>query len=227
MSNIPTLIAQIEKALQQIENKENIDFNKAIIRSACIDMFHSVEKLGLEKGEYPVTYLRLDHITNEESATFQYNSNIEKSAPEAVDQNAAEITTNDTIENHSVIVPETPIEQATISIEKPKNTEPQVPLVEKLNKTIEPVINVVDKQKETPIADIVKAISISKKFEFINTLFDGQADVYKNSIQTIQEANSYEDATQFIDTTLSQQFNWNEHEKLAAEFFSLVRRRFL
>ena len=227
MSNIPTLIAQIEKALQQIENKENIDFNKAIIRSACIDMFHSVEKLGLEKGEYPVSYLRLDHITNEESATFQYNSNIEKSAPEAVDQNAAEIPTNDTIENHSVIVPETPIEQATISIEKPKNTEPQVPLVEKLNKTIEPVINVVDKQKETPIADIVKAISISKKFEFINTLFDGQADVYKNSIQTIQEANSYEDATQFIDTTLSQQFNWNEHEKLAAEFFSLVRRRFL
>ena len=227
MSNIPTLIAQIEKALQQIENKENIDFNKAIIRSACIDMFHSVEKLGLEKGEYPIPNLRFDTILMEEPTTIETFQNqetviitppaetvVEETAPSSINETIIESKTEAVIEQ----VPTT---------ENVQNNDIQVPLVEKLNKAKEPAVNVVDKQKETPIADLSKAISISKKFEFINALFDSQAELYKNSIQTIQEANSYEDASQFIDSSLSNQFNWNEQEKLAAEFFSLVRRRFL
>jgi hypothetical protein len=229
MSSVNKLIAQIESAYKQIENKENIEFNKAIMRQACIDLYNSVDSLGLEKGYYPETSLRINQIIDEPNEATQYNTPTE-SVSETIETTVAEPI----IEEQSSELIANPVEEISETITPeditpaiPETKETAIPLVEKLNKAVEPVINLVDKQKETPIADLNKAISISKKFEFINSLFEEQAELYKESIQTIQNAESYEKATAFIESHLSTQFNWNEHEKLAAEFFSLVRRRFL
>lgn len=100
-------------------------------------------------------------------------------------------------------------------------------LNERLSKNKQPVHNLVEKSKETPIADLAKAISISKKFEFINGLFDGKADAYKACLQTIQNANNIEEAYAFLENEIANTYEWDENEKLAEEFFSLTRRRFL
>jgi hypothetical protein len=98
---------------------------------------------------------------------------------------------------------------------------------DKLSKSAVPPQNIAEKLKETPIPDLVKAIAISKKFEFINLLFDGNAEYYKQCIQTVQSSSDYQTAIQYIEQDVLVKFDWQEHEKLAAEFFSLVRRRFL
>jgi hypothetical protein len=230
MRSVPQLIAQIEAAYKQIESKENIEFNKAIMRQSCIDLFHTIESLGLEKGQYPIPGLRLDSLIMEEPTTEVQATAIIEPVSETIIETVAEPIIEEQApevqENIVQDLPESIIVEASHPV-KETTTETPVPLVEKLNKAKEAAVNVVDKQKETPIADLSKAISISKKFEFINALFDGQAELYKNSIQTIQTAKSYDDATQYIEANISGQFNWNEQEKLAAEFFSLVRRRFL
>ena len=96
----------------------------------------------------------------------------------------------------------------------------------KISKNKQPVLNFADKSTETSISDLAKAISIGKKFEFINGLFDGNSEAYKNCIHTIQSAENYPSAINYIENEINNQFDWNEHEQLAAEFFALIKRRF-
>ena len=110
---------------------------------------------------------------------------------------------------------------------KKENNVETISVNDKLSKSAMPPQNIAEKLKETPISDLVKAIAISKKFEFINLLFDGNSEFYKQCIQTIQSSSDYQSAIQFIEQEVIVKFDWQEHEKLASEFFSLVRRRFL
>lgn len=110
---------------------------------------------------------------------------------------------------------------------KKENIVEAVSVNDKISKSAVPPQNIAEKLKETPISDLVKAIAISKKFEFINLLFDGNSEFYKQCIQTIQASSDYQSAIQYIEQDVILKYDWQEHEKLAAEFFSLVRRRFL
>lgn len=98
---------------------------------------------------------------------------------------------------------------------------------DKIAKGQKPVINVADKLKDTPIRDLAKSIAISKKFEFINDLFDGNSEAYKSCLSAIENSGSYENATSHIESVVMKSFNWDDNELLAAEFFALVKRRFL
>lgn len=128
--------------------------------------------------------------------------------------------------------PEIKKETVETIVAKPIETKKEtivesVSVNDKLSKSAVPPQNIAEKLKETPISDLVKAIAISKKFEFINLLFDGNSEFYKQCIQTIQASSDYQTAIQFIEQEVIVKYDWQEHEKLAAEFFSLVRRRFL
>ncbi len=97
----------------------------------------------------------------------------------------------------------------------------------KIAKFKQPEINVADKLKDMPIKELVKAISISKKFEFINELFQGNAEAYKTCLQTVESIGSFEKAAVFLENEVADKLNWEENETLAAEFFLLVKRRYL
>ena len=97
----------------------------------------------------------------------------------------------------------------------------------KIAKYKQPTINLADKLKDTPIQELVKAISISKKFEFINELFKGNADAYKACISSVESAGSFEAAANFIESNIADTYAWDDNENLAAEFFLLVKRRYL
>ncbi len=97
----------------------------------------------------------------------------------------------------------------------------------KLAKFKQPVVNLADKLKDTPIKELVKTISISKKFEFINELFQGNADAYKSCILAVETAGSFAIAADYIESEVAETYAWNENEDLAAEFFLLVKRRYL
>ncbi len=124
-------------------------------------------------------------------------------------------------------VKENKIETKTLNNNKQLIDPDDDSLNAKLSKSIKPVINIAEKSKETPIKDLVKSISISKKFEFIKVLFDGNSDAYKNTLNVAQNAGSYEEALQYLQNNVTGQFDWTseESEELAKEFYSLLRRR--
>lgn len=110
---------------------------------------------------------------------------------------------------------------------KESGDEDDLTLNERISRTKQPVLNYAEKSKETPIQDLTRAISISKKFEFINGLFDGDSDAYKKCLSSIQKQDTFQHAEQYLEDEVFPKFDWEENEKLAAEFFSLLRRRFM
>jgi hypothetical protein len=133
-------------------------------------------------------------------------------------------------------IPVTPAVPVIPKTEKPAEKKPLVQdtkptedlsLNEKLSLNKQPVINIAEKSKETPIADLAKAISISKKFEFIKGLFAGDGESYKAAIGSLQNAASYADAVMYIDTQVRSRYDWSENEALADEMLSLLKRRFM
>jgi hypothetical protein len=238
LNKIQEIIRQINASISEIENHQNIEFHSENIKSLSIQIHQLVsQKTAPEK---PV--LSEIKIIKKEEIQQTPNLPVEKiEEPIKTPEPIQEII--EKAEEKPVELP-TPIIEPT-KIEEIKQDEPTVhhhqkfyeeekdndsssnAFNDKLSKSGTPPLNIADKLKETPIKDLAKSIAISKKFEFINTLFDGKADEYKNCINTIQNASSYQEAISFLDTQILLQFDWQDHEKLSEEFFSLVRRKFL
>ena len=107
-----------------------------------------------------------------------------------------------------------------------KKISDDVSLNAKLSMNKQPVVNIAEKSKETPIADLGKAIAISKKFEFIKGLFDGDGEAYKAAINALQNASSFDDAMSYIDSNVRSRYDWSDNEDLSAELLTLLKRRF-
>lgn len=108
-----------------------------------------------------------------------------------------------------------------------KKISDDVSLNAKLSMNKQPVVNIAEKSKETPIADLAKAISISKKFEFIKGLFDGDGEAYKATISALQSSGSYQEALSYIDTQVRSRYDWSDNEDLSNELTTLLKRRFM
>lgn len=104
--------------------------------------------------------------------------------------------------------------------------EEELSLNAKLSMNKQPVINIAEKSKDNPISDLSKAISISKKFEFIKGLFNGDGESYKATISYLQNANSHEDALNYVNLSVKTTYNWSDDDELANELYNLIRRRF-
>lgn len=108
-----------------------------------------------------------------------------------------------------------------------KKISDDVSLNAKLSMNKQPVVNIAEKSKETPIADLAKAISISKKFEFIKGLFEGDGESYKTAISALQQSASYQDAINYLDTQVRSRYDWSDNEDLSKELLTLLKRRFM
>ncbi|HYG16321.1 MAG TPA: hypothetical protein VEC12_11255 [Bacteroidia bacterium] len=107
---------------------------------------------------------------------------------------------------------------------RPVETSKETSLYERLQ---QPEQNdLAHKMQQTPIGDLKKAISINKKFEFINQLFKGDHEAYTKAIHYINGLGNVSEATTFFNQ-LKTQFEWDEENKLYVELADLIRRRFL
>jgi hypothetical protein len=117
-------------------------------------------------------------------------------------------------------------------IAKPIATAPKVEIEESKESSLNERLHkpegsdLASKLQQTPIHDLKKAISINKKFEFINQLFDGDHESYTKSVHYINGLNNGHDATMFFNN-LKREYAWDEENKLFLEFSDLVRRRFM
>lgn len=118
-------------------------------------------------------------------------------------------------------------------IEEPKPTFTEVH--ETLNAEHEPILNEKLKEekielaallKETPIADLRKAIGINDRFVFIQELFNGDETMYERCIKTINSFSTYQEAAGWIQRELKVKLGWKEVDINAQHFDQLVMRRF-
>ncbi len=73
----------------------------------------------------------------------------------------------------------------------------------------------------TPIAKLENAIGLNDRFLYIRELFANNADLFFQTVRTIDEAGSLDQALVYLD----QRFNWQQSD-VSLQFMNLVRRRF-
>lgn len=128
---------------------------------------------------------------------------------------------------------ETPeVEPAKVEEKKEEPAKPTAQPEEVKEKSLNDSLNkaesndLASKLGQTPIHDLKKAISINKKFEFINQLFKGDHENYTKSIHYLNGLSNKEEAMTFFNS-LKKEHEWDEESKRYIEFADLVRRRFM
>lgn len=76
-----------------------------------------------------------------------------------------------------------------------------------------------------PIADLPDAIGLNQKFLFMNDLFEGENNLYKEAIKALNGFASYFEADEFMNV-LSSRHNWDSTSKSVKDFVDLVERRY-
>lgn len=102
-------------------------------------------------------------------------------------------------------------EQTTIRFEEPIKEEKE---------------DIATRYSGSPLEDLKKAISIAKKFEFINALFQANVEAYSRAIHTLNMQMTGDDAFNYLNR-LREEYNWEEEDENYLELADLVRRRFL
>lgn len=76
------------------------------------------------------------------------------------------------------------------------------------------------------ITDLRKAISISEKYQFIESLFRGDEQMFERSVKTLNGFSIYQEAQYWMQRELLLKLGWSESDVLVQQFVSLVQRRF-
>ena len=82
-----------------------------------------------------------------------------------------------------------------------------------------------EKLEKTPLSDLKTAIGLNRKFQFINTLFNGDGNAYDNAVQFLNiEENSSEIST-WLANNLPESFDDEDQQNVLEAFLELVERR--
>jgi hypothetical protein len=84
-----------------------------------------------------------------------------------------------------------------------------------------------NKLKQSPIADLSTSIGINQKFRFISQLFQDDSTAFEVSVKKLNSFNSYIEADEYIQNTLSEQYGWNFKDPVVKELIDLTQRRYL
>lgn len=76
------------------------------------------------------------------------------------------------------------------------------------------------------IGDLRKAISINEKYQFIQSLFRGDEQMFERSVKTLNEFAVFQEAQFWMQRELLLKLGWDENDALVQHFVSLVQRRF-
>lgn len=81
------------------------------------------------------------------------------------------------------------------------------------------------KLSRKPISDLTVAIGLNQKFLFMNDLFEGENNLYKEAINALNNFKSYFEADEYIHV-LSSRHNWDSTSKSVKDLIELVERRY-
>jgi hypothetical protein len=95
--------------------------------------------------------------------------------------------------------------------------------------TFDEVKDMSDRLSLSKLSNINKAIGINEKIFTIKELFDGDAKIYKNTIEKLNDTKSMDEARAFLSSDIVEKYNWTSDEKMkkAHNFLKIVRRLYV
>lgn len=81
--------------------------------------------------------------------------------------------------------------------------------------------------QKQPISDLVSAIGLNERYLYANELFDGDLDIFKESLNHLNDLANIELAAQYFWSELGVKYNWDKENELVKALFNLVERRFI
>ena len=93
----------------------------------------------------------------------------------------------------------------------------------------EEVKDVSDRLSLTKINDLKKAIGINEKIFTVKELFGGQNEVYKSTVNALNDMDSMEEAKKYLSKNIIPEFGWMDDDKYkkAHNFLKTVRRLYV
>jgi hypothetical protein len=101
--------------------------------------------------------------------------------------------------------------------------DPAIPLNQKLKTEQAELADVLAAPR---IGDLKKAFGINERFQFINSLFRGDDDMFDRSIRTLNNFGNYQEASFWMQRELVIKMGWNEEDELVKQFYNILARRF-
>ncbi|MCX2738374.1 hypothetical protein [Pontibacter anaerobius] len=83
-----------------------------------------------------------------------------------------------------------------------------------------------DAHSNRKIDSLKNSISINQRFSFINELFDGDNLTYYQTIQTLDNFNDVNSATQYVTGTLAGKYDWSKKQDHVNKLLRLIERKF-
>ena len=166
-----------------------------------------------------VAEVKMDEVVEEEAAAEEIVP--EEKEPLANDEEEIALETEEMIEEGPASVEEEVPSKETLIQETPA-AEPPAAQVQKEALSEK---SLAEKLEKTPLSDLKSAIGLNRKFQFINTLFDGDGNAYDNAVQFLnKEENSSEISTWLADN-LPASFEDEDQQNVLDAFLELVERR--
>jgi hypothetical protein len=83
-----------------------------------------------------------------------------------------------------------------------------------------------DKFGKQPIIDLFSAIGLNEKFLFIEELFGGDSNVYKQQLELLNSMESFDAAIDYINNKMLQEYGWKLKGGVEKRFIKLIERRY-
>ncbi len=118
-----------------------------------------------------------------------------------------------------------PIKPKPTVSETISNTETlftKIPERASLNDQIEAKSNIVE--KGSPISDISKAIGLNDRLLFINEIFEGNDELFQQTIAKLNDMDNFDNAVAYIKSVVP---HWDPDSKTSKLFLSIIRRHYL
>ena len=231
-----------------------LDRYVAMNQTSLFDAIHEIE-VEKSKGEQSTLFTLEDDIqdlgetatestTEEESPAPDLSALVQESATEikmdeVVEEKAAEETVPEEKEPLANDEEEIAVETEEMIEEGPASVEEEVPSKETLiqeTPAAEPPAaqvqiealsekSLAEKLENTPLSDLKSAIGLNRKFQFINTLFDGDGNAYDNAVQFLNKEENSSEISTWLANNLPESFDDEDQQNVLEAFLELVERR--
>lgn len=205
METIKKLISDIESYLLQYNSCEQMsDIEKDIVLEKIRVLYDSIKCNKPEVKDIPIS---------------TENPTIEE---QPVETPIVENLIEDTIEDSSfgieeMLPQEQQFQEITSSI---NNIEPEK---EEMTYTPKQTTDLGSKLGKQPISDILSALSLNDRYLYRSQLFNNDADLFRNSINALNDCKNFDAAIQYI----KNHFSWDFEAPIVEAFLQVVERRFL
>jgi hypothetical protein len=76
------------------------------------------------------------------------------------------------------------------------------------------------------IGELSESLAINQRFMFTKELFDGNADLLRHALKSIDGSHSFDEAINLVNTRYVAELGWNTDSEAVLEFLQLIYRRF-